>query len=213
MNRKGCGRKRLWPNLRYYPSICGRDWGKLTLWSCVVLGKPPVAQLVKNFPTFCGTRSFIIVSTRAPPLVSILSQMNPVHITPSYLFKICLHTVTCMCVTVDGVRIREWIYWPWLRDTSTYRATANLHNSQITTALAKLFPLNYNIIFEAFFQPAVSSPAVPWQRLLTVGTLQLYALGSSLHDLLCRTQLCRLFITSRHGPLRKHPSYIVARVT
>jgi hypothetical protein len=42
---------------------------------------------------------------------------------------------------------------------SNYSATANLHSSQITTAPDKTF------------QPAVSSPAVPWQCLLTVEIL------------------------------------------
>jgi hypothetical protein len=75
----------------------------------------------------------------------------------------------------------------------------------------------------------VSSPAVPWQRLLTVEILQLHAIRSSCHSRPCRTQLnCRLnyimpfllsplcraqlnllrqtvlFITSRHGPYREH---------
>jgi hypothetical protein len=35
----------------------------------------------------------------------------------------------------------------------------------------------------------VSSPAVPWQRFLTVEIFQLHALKSSLHSLPCRTQL------------------------
>jgi hypothetical protein len=37
----------------------------LTSWSWVLLEKPPVAQLLKNFPTFYGTRRFITVFTRA----------------------------------------------------------------------------------------------------------------------------------------------------
>jgi hypothetical protein len=77
---------------------------------------------------------------------------------------------------------------------------------------------------------AVSSPAVPWQRLLAMEILQLHALRFYLHsvpyrtayqpttqlDLIiapsllslpCRTQLTHcavLVITSRHGPHRKH---------
>jgi hypothetical protein len=46
-----------------------------------LLEKPTVAQLLKNFPTFYGTRRLITVFTRARHW-SILSQMNPVH-TPS----------------------------------------------------------------------------------------------------------------------------------
>jgi hypothetical protein len=41
----------------------------------------------------------------------------------------------------------------------------------------------------SLFHPAVSSPAVPWQRLLTVKILQLHALWSSLHSLPYRTQV------------------------
>jgi hypothetical protein len=66
----------------------------------------------------------------------------------------------------------------------------------------------------SLFQPAVSSLAIPWQRLLTVEILQLHVLRFCLHSLLCRThpttQLCPLLITSRHGPHRKHRSSIVA---
>jgi hypothetical protein len=62
-------------------------------------------------------------------------------------------------VTIDGVWIREWIYWPRLISTSKYSATANLHRSP----QHKL----------SLFQPAVSSPAVSWHRLLTVEILQL----------------------------------------
>jgi hypothetical protein len=38
---------------------------QLTPWSWALLGKPPVAQLLKNFPTIYGTRRFITVFTRA----------------------------------------------------------------------------------------------------------------------------------------------------
>jgi hypothetical protein len=34
-------------------------------WSCALLDKPPVVQLLKNFPTFYGTRRLITVFTRA----------------------------------------------------------------------------------------------------------------------------------------------------
>jgi hypothetical protein len=40
------------------------------------------------------------------------------------------------CVTVDGVWIGEWIYWPLThmnRTTTNYRTGANLHSLQITT--------------------------------------------------------------------------------
>jgi hypothetical protein len=38
---------------------------ELTSWSWALLEKPPVAQLLKNFPAFYGTRKFITVFTRA----------------------------------------------------------------------------------------------------------------------------------------------------
>jgi hypothetical protein len=41
----------------------------------------------------------------------------------------------------------------------------------------------------SLFQPAVSLPSVPWQRLPTVEILQLHAPRSSLHNLPCRTLL------------------------
>jgi hypothetical protein len=81
-----------------------------------------------------------------------------------------------------------------------------LHNSQITTAPAK-----------SFFQRTVSSPAIPWQQLLTVEILQLHILKSSLNDgslptasfphrLSYRTDLVTpivLLVTPQHGPHRE----------
>jgi hypothetical protein len=79
---------------------------------------------------------------------------------------------------------------------SNYSATANLHNSQITTAYAKLF------------QPALSLPAVPWQQLLTVEILQLHALKLSLHRLPYKIDLVVpivIKVTPRHVPPRNIP--------
>jgi hypothetical protein len=61
--------------------------------------------------------------------------------------------------------------------SSIYSATANLHNSQITTSPVSLL------------QAAVSSPAVPWQRLLPAEIPQLHALRFYLHSLPYRTHL------------------------
>jgi hypothetical protein len=103
-----------------------------------------------------------------------LNRINTVYVS----FKNILVTSFCILslirgVTIDGVWIGEWIYWPLtpnrLRTTSNY--TANLHNSQITAAPAILF------------KPAVSLPTVPWQRLRTVEIFQLSALRSSFTDL------------------------------
>jgi hypothetical protein len=60
----------------------------------------------------------------------------------------------------------------------------------------------------------VSSPAVPWQRVLTMEILQLHAPRSSLHRLPYKTinWPCPLVITSRQEPHRKHSSFTVAFV-
>jgi hypothetical protein len=62
----------------------------------------------------------------------------------------------------------------------------------------------------SIFQPAVSSPAVPWQRFLTVHILSFPRSGpiftASRADL---NWLCPLLITSGHGPYRKHRSSVV----
>jgi hypothetical protein len=46
--------------------------------------------------------------------------------------------VTCVCVTIEGVWIGEWIYWPLVH--SKYSSVTNLHSLKITRAPAKLFP-------------------------------------------------------------------------
>jgi hypothetical protein len=49
----------------------------------------------------------------------------------------------------------------------------------------------------SFFQHAVSSPAVPWQRLLTLEILQLHVLKFSLHRFPYRTDLVRVKVALR----------------
>jgi hypothetical protein len=53
----------------------------LTSWSWALLEKPPIVQLLKNFPEFYGTRRFIAVFT-SPSLVPTLSQINPIYTSP-----------------------------------------------------------------------------------------------------------------------------------
>jgi hypothetical protein len=46
-------------------------------------------------------------------------------------------------VTIDGIWIGGWIYWPLIHTTRNYKhlnVIANLHTLQITTAPAKPFP-------------------------------------------------------------------------
>jgi hypothetical protein len=47
-----------------------------------LLEKLPIVQPLKKFPAFYGTQRFITVFT-GPPLVPILSQINPIHTIPS----------------------------------------------------------------------------------------------------------------------------------
>jgi hypothetical protein len=52
-------------------------------------------------------------------------------------------TLSRVCVTIDGVWIGEWIYWPLIHTTRNYKQLQHrryLHNSEITTAPAKPFP-------------------------------------------------------------------------
>jgi hypothetical protein len=62
------------------------------------------------------------------------------------------------------------------------------------------------------FKHVLSSPAVPWQRLLKVEILQLHALNSSVNTVPYRTDLVApavFKITPQHGPRRNTPFPIV----
>jgi hypothetical protein len=79
---------------------------------------------------------------------------------------------------------RRRLYW-WIHLLITYT-----HDLELQTITA---PLLISTIYKSpkhplsLFQPAVSPPAVSWQRLLTVEILQLRALKSSLHRFPYRT--------------------------
>ena len=63
----------------------------LTPWCRVLLEKLTGLQLVKKFPAFHGTRRLITALTSVrhlPPPISILGQLNPVHIPTSHLLDI-----------------------------------------------------------------------------------------------------------------------------
>jgi hypothetical protein len=66
----------------------------LTPWRWALLEKPPVLQLLKNFPAFNGTRRFITV-------VPILSQINPVYTSPSYPLYDYPHTYVLVFLVVS----------------------------------------------------------------------------------------------------------------
>jgi hypothetical protein len=53
----------------------------LTMWSWTPLERPKVVRTLNSFPSFYGTQ-------RSNSPVPIMSQTNPVHITPSQLYKI-----------------------------------------------------------------------------------------------------------------------------
>jgi hypothetical protein len=78
----------------------------------------------------------------------------------------------------------DWIY-----------CTYTLHSElQAITALPLISTIHSSPQHSlSVFQPAVSSPAVPGQRLLTVKILRLFALGSFLSRLSFRTA-CQLFV-------------------
>jgi hypothetical protein len=78
---------------------------KLTSWSWALLGKPPVAQLFKNFRTLFTTRGFINMFTR--PRHCPLSLMNPVHTTPSCSSKIYFNIILPLCLGVPNDLFRS----------------------------------------------------------------------------------------------------------
>jgi hypothetical protein len=85
------------------------------------------------------------IQTRSP-LVSLLSQINPVHIFPvswRYVTRISDYRRDFELDLLTTPNIR-------LMTTLNYSAIADLHNLQITRANDEYFP------------SAVSSPAVPW---------------------------------------------------
>jgi hypothetical protein len=84
-----------------------------------------------------------------------------------------------VCVTVDGV-------FDWGMDLLTvYTHVWELQAITVPPLISTVHKSPQHLL--SLFQPAVSSPAVPWQLLLTVEILQLNALKSSRHRLPYRT--------------------------
>jgi hypothetical protein len=106
-------------------------------------------------------------------------------------------------VAIDGFWIGEWIYCSEISITAP-PLISTIHRSQ--------HPLR-------IFQPAVSSPAIPWQRLLTVEIIQLHALRTSLHRLPYRTERTlspqlsslKLLVTDLVETLVSNSTFILAR--
>jgi hypothetical protein len=78
------------PNL--VPKHCWEMSTELTPWNWALLEKPPVAQLLKNFPTFYGTRRFIPMFTRALHCLSWARSIQSI-LSPSYFSEINLKTI------------------------------------------------------------------------------------------------------------------------
>jgi hypothetical protein len=97
MLSRNASRKSEIVRMRSYDATARLHWARpphirRTPWSWALLEKPPVVKLPKNFPTFYGTWRFITVFTRPPPppLVPILSRINPAHTIASYLRSILI---------------------------------------------------------------------------------------------------------------------------
>jgi hypothetical protein len=90
----------------------------------------------------------------------------------------------------------------WINLLTTYT-----NGSELQAITAPHYPPQFtNHHGIGFFQPAVSSAALLWQRLLTVEILQLRALKSSFHRISYRTDSVApvlFLITPRHRPLKK----------
>jgi hypothetical protein len=120
--------------------------------------------------------------------------------TEDYCFLECETVLSRVGVITDGVCIDH--LYTRLVNTSSYSATANLYNSQITTAPNQPFPAC--CVFTSRFLATASNSR----------DSQLHALRFYPHSRPRKTnlnsQLSSLFIKSQHGRHRKHRSSTVA---
>jgi hypothetical protein len=128
------------------------------------------------------------------------------HIEGYYFnFIDLIYMLSRICVTIEGVWINEWIYWPLIHTTLNY--------VQAITALSLIYTRYKSLQHPlSLFQPSAFT-SLSWQRLLRVEILQLHALRFCLHNLPWRSLLnwlCPLFETFWHEPHRKQSFSIVA---
>jgi hypothetical protein len=91
--------------------LVGPATNQPTPWSWALLEKPPVAQLLKNLPTFYGSRRFITVFTR--DLHWSLSwarwiQSIPIH--PIYYKILVTVSVPCHCTSNQKKKSQHYVY-------------------------------------------------------------------------------------------------------
>jgi hypothetical protein len=119
-------------------------------------------------------------NVRLSPKLHGAKSQKVIHFVISKLFQV-VHTVLSRIYVCDYRRGLNW----WMDLLTTYT-----HNSepQVITA-PSLIPTILKLPKHplSLFQPAVSSPAVPWQWLLTVKMLQLRELKFYLYSLPSRT--------------------------
>jgi hypothetical protein len=68
----------------------------LTTRRWALLEEPPVLQLLKNVPTFYGTRRFITCSQESSTS-PILSQINPVHTVVPWILRCVIYLIRKWC--------------------------------------------------------------------------------------------------------------------
>jgi hypothetical protein len=116
---------------------------------------------------------------------------------PKIVQIVCHNIVTCMCDCRRGLNWWTDFLTTYTHVSELYAITATLLNSTIHKS-----PQHS----QSRPNPAVSSLAVSWQRLLTVEILQLHTLKFSLHRLPYRTDFfapIMLLINPRQGPIKK----------